>query len=128
MFSPSLFYRDYILEEREEKTDKHLIEGKLIHLLLLQPEEFDKEFILSPSKTPSDAVSRVLKTFLMYLLRMYLNKVEDDLILVYLKKENLYQSFKDDQKRIDKIRTLDNAEYYKFYLQKKVKILLIMIS
>ena len=44
LFSPSLFYRDYILEEREIKTDKHLIEGKLIHLLLLQPEEFDKEF------------------------------------------------------------------------------------
>tara|TARA_R100001509_G_C4868259_1_gene215794 strand:+ start:477 stop:1463 length:987 start_codon:yes stop_codon:yes gene_type:complete len=114
LFSPSLFYRDYILEEREIKTDKHLIEGKLIHLLLLQPEEFDKEFILSPSKTPSDAVRRVLKDISNVSADNLLNNVEDDLILVYLKKENLYQSFKDDQKRIDKIRTLDNAEYYKF--------------
>ena len=39
LFSPSLFYKDYILKEREEKTDKHLIEGKLLHLLLLQPEK-----------------------------------------------------------------------------------------
>ena len=34
-FSPKLFYKDYILKIREIKTDKHLIEGKLLHLLLL---------------------------------------------------------------------------------------------
>lgn len=59
-FSPSLFYKDYILKEREVRTDKHLIEGKLIHLLLLQPEEFDNNFALVPGKIPSDAVRRVL--------------------------------------------------------------------
>ena len=36
LFSPSLFYKDYILLDREVKTDKHLIEGKLVHCLLFE--------------------------------------------------------------------------------------------
>mgnify|MGYP000032047526 CR=1 FL=1 len=43
MFSPSLFYKDYILKDREVRTDKHLIAGKLIHLLLLQPEDLEHD-------------------------------------------------------------------------------------
>ena len=34
LFSPSLFYKDYILKQREVKTDKHLVEGKLVHCLV----------------------------------------------------------------------------------------------
>ena len=54
LFSPKLFYRDYILKERELKTDKHLIEGKLLHLMLLQPEKLHEEFSIVPSKVPTD--------------------------------------------------------------------------
>ena len=39
LFSPSLFYKDYILQDREIRTDKHLVEGKLIHCLLLEQEK-----------------------------------------------------------------------------------------
>ena len=34
LFSPSLFYKDYILQDREIRTDKHLVEGKLVHCLV----------------------------------------------------------------------------------------------
>ena len=50
LFSPKLFYREYILKERETKMDKHLVEGRLIHLLLLEPDKFDEEFVMSPVK------------------------------------------------------------------------------
>ena len=61
LFSPSLFYKDYILQDREIRTDKHLIEGKLVHCLLFEPENFEKKFNLVPGKTPSDNVRKVLK-------------------------------------------------------------------
>ena len=60
LFSPKLFYKDYILKEREIKTDKHLIEGKLLHLMLLQPEKLNDEFSIVPGKIPSDNVRKVL--------------------------------------------------------------------
>jgi hypothetical protein len=58
LFSPSLFYKDYILQDREIKTDKHLVEGKLIHCLLLEQEEFENKFALVPGKTPSDNIRK----------------------------------------------------------------------
>ena len=42
-FSPSLFYKDYILKDREIQTDKHLIEGKLIHCLLFEPNNLENK-------------------------------------------------------------------------------------
>ena len=33
LFSPSLFYKDYILWDREVRADKHLVEGKLVQEL-----------------------------------------------------------------------------------------------
>lgn len=114
-FSPSLFYKDYILKEREVRTDKHLIEGKLIHLLLLQPEEFDNNFALVPGKIPSDAVRRVLNEVKDTADKEDLEDLEPNIITA-LKHQNLYQSIKDDSKRLSKILTDDNKEYYKFLL------------
>jgi|21_taG_2_1085346.scaffolds.fasta_scaffold13360_3 hypothetical protein len=130
IFSPSLFYKDYILKDREIRTDKHLIEGKLIHLLLLQPEEFDQQFALVPGKIPSDAVRRVLNQVMM-LAPLPLNsgdpEVEenykdpkltdlDELIIKSLKDQNLYQSMKDEAKKLAKIQTLDNETYFTFLM------------
>ena len=114
-FSPKLFYKDYILKIREIKTDKHLIEGKLLHLLLLQPENFDQHFALVPGKIPSDAVRRVLNEVKV----STKNAVADleDLepqIMSALKHQNLYQSIKDDSKKLSKILTNDNKHYFKF--------------
>ena len=114
MFSPSLFYKDYILKDREVRTDKHLIAGKLIHLLLLQPQEFDKQFVLMPSKLPSASLIMVLKNITLYTDAPRLAKVEDKIILDSLKEVGLYQSLKDENKRIAKVRTLECEDYYKF--------------
>ena len=115
LFSPGLFYKDYILKEREPRTDKHLIEGKLLHLMFLQPQELHNEFSISPGKIPSDNVRKVLNDLK--------NKIVGDLedlgpeILQVLKDHNLYQSFKEDEKRLSKIQTPENADYFKFLLE-----------
>lgn len=114
MFSPSLFYKDYILKDREVKTDKHLIAGKLIHLLLLQPEEFDKHFVLMPSKLPSASLIMVLKNITLYTDIKDLVEIEDKIILNSLKEVGLYQSLKDEAKRIAKVRTIECEDYFKF--------------
>ena len=119
LFSPKLFYRDYILKERETKMDKHLIEGRLIHLLLLEPDRFNEEFVMTPLKMPSDSVKRVLRNVSSKIVdpNNYVKlKDLDDQILKALKEENLYQSFKEDSKRLDKIITEESEEYFKFLL------------
>ena len=115
LFSPKLFYKDYILKKRELKTDKHLIEGKLLHLMLLQPEKLHDEFSITPGKVPSDSVRKILNE-----LKQYNNpnmSELDDEILKALEYHNLYQSFKDDSKRLDKIQTPENAQYFQFLLE-----------
>ena len=117
LFSPKLFYKDYILKERETKMEKHLIEGRLIHLLLLEPDRFNEEFVMTPLKMPSDSVKRVLKNVSSKIVdpNSYVKlKDLDDQILKALKEENLYQSFKEDSKRLDKIVTEESEEYFKF--------------
>ena len=114
LFSPSLFYKDYILLDREEKTEKYLIEGKLVHLLLFEPDQFDKTFNLVPGKTPSDSVIKVLKDMSMHTDAETLVDCDDWVILDSLKQLNLYQSLKLDEARVAKIRTDDAKEYWSF--------------
>lgn len=114
IFSPSLFYKDYILQEREIKTDRHLIEGKLVHCLLFEPDNFDKKFNLVPGKTPSDNVRKVLKDMSLHTDADTLESCDDFIILDSLKALNLYQSLKTDEQRLAKIRILDYEPYWKF--------------
>ena len=117
LFSPKLFYKDYILKERETKMEKHLIEGRLIHLLLLEPDRFEEEFVMSPLKMPTDSVKKILRIVSSRIVdpNNYIKLEElDDQILEALKEENLYQSFKEDQKRLDKIITEESEAYFKF--------------
>ena len=114
-FSPKLFYKDYILKDREVRTEKHLIEGRLLHLLLLQPDNFALEFALLPGKIPSEAVRRVLNEVKDTSTGENLEDLESNIITA-LQHQNLYQSIKDDSKRLAKILTDDNKEYYKFLL------------
>ena len=117
LFSPKLFYKDYILKERETKMEKHLIEGRLIHLLLLEPDRFEEEFVMSPLKMPTDSVKKILRIVSSRIVdpNNYIKLEElDDQILEALKEENLYQSFKEDSKRLDKIVTEESQDYFKF--------------
>ena len=53
LWSPKLFYKEYILNQKEEALDSHLVEGKAIHCLLLEDGKFDTYFLLSPGKIPT---------------------------------------------------------------------------
>lgn len=114
LFSPSLFYKDYILGDREIKTEKYLIEGSVVHCLLFEPENFSKKFNLVPGKTPSDNVIKVLKDMQLHTDAKKLSDVEEFIILDSLKEHNLYQSLKLDSARISKIVNDDSEEYWKF--------------
>lgn len=140
LYSPQLFYKHYVLQEQEEKLDTHLIEGKVIHCLLLNNGSFDEQFILSSIDLPGDNA------------RMIINKICTDLradsphvgagelsdypeqILGILKEINLHQSLTDDkkadkdgikktgdQKRLEKILTEQNMSYFKFLKTKGKK-------
>ena len=114
LFSPSLFYKDYILWDREVRTDKHLIEGKLIHCLLFEAENVEEKFSIVPGKSPSDNIRKVLKDMALHTDVETLVDCDDFVILDSLKSLNLYQSLKADESRIAKIRTEDNEPYWKF--------------
>jgi len=113
-FCPSLFYKDYILGDREIRTEKHLIEGKLIHCLLFEPDNVEKKFNVSPGKSPSDNIIGVMKDMSLYTDSESLDDIDDSVILDSLKSQNLYQSLKTDESRIAKIRTVDNGPYWTF--------------
>jgi hypothetical protein len=114
LFSPSLFYKDYILKDREIKTDKHLIEGKLVHCLVFQPENVNALFSTVPGKIPSENIKRVLKSVTLHTDVTALAEVDDFVILDSLKEENLYQSLKTDEQRVAKVKTNDHENYYEF--------------
>ena len=52
LFSPRMFYSHYVLNQREDSTDAHLVAGRVLHCLLFEPEHYDKEFISMPGKFP----------------------------------------------------------------------------
>ena len=115
LYSPALFYKHYILQQREEKLDSYLIDGKVIHCLLLDNGSFDEQFILMPSTLPTDNTRKLVDRIYDQvkeapgLLENY--TVE---ILEYLKEIKLHQSLKTDQQRLDKILTDDAKSYFEF--------------
>lgn len=125
LYSPGLFYNHYILQEREERLDQHLIEGKVIHCMLLDNGSFNKQFIVSPSNLPSTNSKSVIDK-LFYDKKVIEGELEehDQLILEILRDINLHQSLKTDQQRLDKIITEDVKSYWGFLKQKGNKDLL----
>lgn len=125
LFSPRLWYKHYVLEEREEKTDLHLIEGKVIHALLLDGDNFSKNFIVSPIKLPSADTKGLLDRVFQYAKESELHDKElkefGDKIIEILKDVDLHQSLKTDQQRIDKIVTDPNISYYEYLKTKEGK-------
>ena len=124
LFSPVLFHQHYILKQRDDVVDKPMVEGKLLHCLLLNPEEFENEFVLMSSDMPSDGPRKVLDKI--YEIMKANGKSEMDgtfveHILDVLKEQNLYQSLKTDDQRIDKMTTEKNIKYldYKFQAERK---------
>ena len=118
LFSPGVFYNHYILNNREDSTDTHLIAGRVLHCLLLEEEKYDEHFITMPGKFPTDSQKKVIDTIFKYHLlvgnnTLILSDYCDD-ILTQLSTNNLYQALKTDQQRLDKILTQENSDYFEF--------------
>jgi len=113
-YDPKLFYSYYVLNEREERTDAHLIEGRVIHCLLLEPEKFDKEYIINPGKTPTPNTKKLVDSI--YKLKDESNDLNDykPQILGYLVVANLHQSLKTDEQRLEKILTDEAIDYWNY--------------
>lgn len=118
LFSPVMFYNHYVLQQREDSTDAHLVAGRALHCLLLEPGNFDKQFLTMPGKIPTDSQRKIIDNLFKYHLSMGNNTLllsdYSGEILTQLISSNLYQTLKTDQQRLDKILTLENIEYFDF--------------
>ncbi|HOK59903.1 MAG TPA: PD-(D/E)XK nuclease family protein, partial [Candidatus Dojkabacteria bacterium] len=122
VFSPKLYYKHYILQQREEKLDSYLIDGKVIHNLLLDDGSFEKNFILLPSTLPTGnsrlVIDKIFEKHKEHVLSSFgtigtLDDFGKD-ILEILKQINLHQSLKTDAQRFAKIITEENISYFEF--------------
>ena len=130
LYSPEVFYKEYILGHKEEKLESYLTEGKLIHCLLLEPEKFDDQFVLSITKMPSDNAKAVVDRVYAHNKEIVANGGEDkgslaqhgNAILDILKDINLYQTLKTDEQRIEKLITAETVNYWEFLRKSEGKI------
>ena len=125
LYSPAAFYRHYILNQREDMVDAHLVAGKVVHCLLLEPDKFNDEFIVIPSNLPKDnnrlLVDEVFKVFQSQPdTDLTLADFPDSIINV-LVGINLHQSLKNDEGRIAKMVTEQNTQYFEFLKVKQGK-------
>lgn len=132
LYSPAAFYRHYILNQREDMVDAHLVAGKVLHCLLLEPEKFNDEFIVVPSNLPKDnnrlLVDEVFKVFQSQPdTDLTLADFPDSIISV-LAGINLHQSLKTDEGRIAKMVTEQNTQYFEFLKIKEGKTLVDQVT
>ena len=119
MFSPRLFYSHYILNQKEDSTDAHLIAGRVLHCLLLEPDRFDEQFVIVPGKIPTDSN----KVIIDHIFNTHYKPMNNDALsledfpnelLGQMVVNNLYQSLKTDAQRLEKLLTDNNKEYFNF--------------
>jgi hypothetical protein len=132
--APPLFYKEYILKEREEKHHKYLLEGSLIHYLILENQDFDNKFLVTPDSLPSENSIQVIE----HVFKRYLEDDDETLelkdypkeILEKLEEMDLHQSLKDtkdglgDDKRIAKIVEPKSELYFEFLKKQKGRIII----
>ena len=132
LYSPNLFYRHYILGQKEDVETSATLMGKLTHCLLLEPDNFKNQFILLPGNQPSDSPKKVIEQVFQLQLNLTTvggfeepakNQLSDhkDAIIDILKEVNLYQSLKTDEQRIAKIITDSHQEYFEFLFNRQDK-------
>ena len=126
LFSPRLFYSHYILNQKEDSTDAHLIAGRALHCLLLEPDNFDELFVMMPGKIPTDSN----KVIIDHIFNNHYVPMNNDALLLedfpnellgQMTVNNLYQSLKTDVQRLEKLLTDNNKEYFNFLKIKQTK-------
>lgn len=121
--APSVFYKEYILKEKEDDFKKYLLEGILIHFLILENQNFDDKFLVMPDSLPSsNSIAVIDKVY-----EMYKDKEDTSLILMDFSPEiddiltdmKLHQNVKDQSKRIAKIVEPKGIVYFEFLKKKE---------
>ena len=131
MFSPAVFYQLYVMGIKEEKLESYLVQGKIIHALLLEEKKFNDQFIISPTTLPTSSLRTVVdRVYGLHLAQKQLGGKGENLqdyetqILEVMKDMNYFQNLKTDQQRIDKIITPDANIYWSFLVLKGDKTLI----
>lgn len=128
LFAPRSFYNHYILNQREDRMEQHLIEGRLLHCLLLEEDKFDEQFVLSPGKLPGDSAKKVLDKVFTKACESGSSdlplSMQEYYILAVLQEINLHQSLKTDEQRVEKMVTAENVSYYDFLRTKGDKLVI----
>lgn len=128
--APSVYKKEYIYKERDSKKSKALIEGSLIHHLLLQPKSLPDNYLIQPGKVPIDNPLLIIEKCYLHWRESKTGGCLADFspeILDHMKELNYFQALVDDkptksgpgeftgdQKRLNKILTKENADYFEF--------------
>lgn len=126
LWNPAVFYQMYVLGLKEEKMESHLVQGKVIHALLLEEEKFNEHFIISPTTLPTGNLRTVIdRVWQLRPVGDEREKLEEyqDIILDVMKDMNYHQSLKTDQQRLDKVLTGEAFNYWAFLQMKGNKTL-----
>ncbi len=103
LFSPKLYYKHYILGEREESIDSWAIDGSIVDAYLTDQKIEDK-FAIVPGTIPTEStkklVYRIFKERDLEYVSTDLSSYQED-ILNILKDINLHQALKTDAQRLD---------------------------
>jgi hypothetical protein len=118
LYSPAAFYNHYVLNQREDKKDAHLVGGSVLHCLLFEPDAYDDKFMSMPGKFPTDSQRKIIDNIFKIHCdignnSLLLEDYSQD-ILTQLLTTNLYQALKTDTQRLEKILTEENKEYFEF--------------
>ena len=123
LLSPSVFYKEYILKQKDDEHKKYLLEGTLIHFLVLEDQaRFDDHFIVSSENLPSaNSIAVVENIFNIYQQQdnksLELKDFEDEVDQA-LTDLNLHQHIKDPAKRLAKIVEPKAEQYFNFLKNK----------
>lgn len=126
LWNPAVFYQMYVLGLKEERIESHLVQGKVVHALLLEEEKFNEQFIISPTTLPTGNLRTVVdRVWQMRPVGDEREKLEEyqDIVLDVMKEMNYHQSLKTDQQRLDKVLTAEAFNYWAFLQMKGNKTL-----
>lgn len=121
--APAVFYKEYVLKEREDDFKKYLLEGILIHYLVLENQGFDDKFLVTPDNLPSaNSIAVAEQVFEIYKQRNddtlqlgdFVQEIDDILTAM-----DLHQNVKDQAKRIAKIVEPKTETYFEFLKKQK---------
>jgi hypothetical protein len=128
LFSPKLYYKHYILGQREESVDSWAVDGSIVDAYLTDQKIEDK-FAIVPGVIPTESTKKLVY-------KIYKQRDEEHVstdlsaysedILDILIEINLHQSLKTDAQRLEKILTDDAKNYFKFLCESEGKIVIDM--